>query len=107
MEMTAQQESEMLWRIEEFGRQSIQIFFKEGLEMGLFKPEDHDIVMESLKQKAEIHLIEEIQKHFDEHHKEGTECEDYDVLAERFILEKDDEGKVKVVSRKLETEGMN
>jgi hypothetical protein len=107
MEMTAQQESELLWRIEEFGREAIRIFFKEGMDMGLFKPEDHDIIMESLRQKAEISLIEKLQEHFDEHHKEGTECEDYDVLAERFILEKNSEGKVKVISRKIETEGMN
>lgn len=91
---------QMIWQIEEFGRESIKLFHDEGVKLGLFRPEDHDIVFESLRQQAEGKIVKELQEHFDEHHKEGSVCEDQDTIGQVYDLEVATDGKVTVKGKK-------
>ena len=97
----------LLQVLEVFGMQSIRAYHDEGVLLALHKPEDHDIIIESMRQKSEAKLIKELQSHFDEHFEKGATCNDYDIIAESFELTKDDKGKITVVKRKTACQVLN
>jgi hypothetical protein len=68
------EELEYAQKLEQFGRAACRTFHKEGVELGLFKQEDYDIIFASMSAKVEEKLIVDLQEHFDTHFEKGEDC---------------------------------
>ena len=103
----AQTEIELLWSMEQLGRAAIQTYHDKGVELKLFEDAYHSVIMDALQQDAEQKMVDEIQKHFDEHFEKKEPCPDLEQLEKMFKLEVNTEGRTIVVSRIKTQEAMN
>ena len=97
----------ILLAMEEFAQKAIRMYHAQGVKLGLFITEDYNIIMDAIGQEAAKKVIEELQKHFDEHFDKGETCNDLVGIEKMFNLTTGPDGHVTVVSRKEEKEGMN
>lgn len=68
---------------------AVAAYAEQAIKLNVMKLEDHENVMDSLKEKAIEHIRQDAQSHMDEHFKDQTTCESLNSLCDQFYITKD------------------